>query len=61
MKKMPTGDDTKHDSDESSAEVLLRSMQATRHSYEKDTLNSRPFQGGLRYLCSIPAVETAFP
>jgi hypothetical protein len=50
---MTTDDDAKND--ENPLEILFRSMQATRQSYEKDTLNGRPFQDGLRYLEGISA------
>ncbi len=53
MTIMTTDDDTKND--QSPLEVLFRSMQASRQSYEKDMLNSRPFQDGLRYLEGISA------
>lgn len=36
-------------------EAIFRAMQVRRETYEKDTLNSRPFQDGLRYLEGISA------
>jgi hypothetical protein len=53
---MATGnDDQATDDSENPLEAIFRSMQATRQNYERDTLNSRPFQDGLRYLEGIGA------
>jgi hypothetical protein len=53
---MATGDDDQAtDGFENPLEAIFCSMQATRQSYEKDTLNSWPFQDGLRDLEGIGA------
>jgi hypothetical protein len=53
---MTTADENEPpDNDEDPLVALLRSMQASRNNYERDTLNSRPFQDGLRYLQGIGA------
>jgi hypothetical protein len=53
---MATGnDDQATDDSENPLEAIFRSMQVTRQNYERDTLNSRPFQDGLCYLEGIGA------
>jgi hypothetical protein len=48
-------DDDAEDGGESPLEVMFPSMRVRRENYDKDTLNSRPFQDVLRYLEGINA------
>ncbi len=53
---MSTDDDShRPDDTENPLEEIFRSMRIKREEYEKETLNNRPFQDGLRYLEGITA------
>jgi hypothetical protein len=43
------------DDDDNPLETIFRSMRVRRENYERETLNSRPFQDALRYLEGISA------